>query len=89
MVMLLAAADKFSRAILLPLGRILLANGVMAVLLWFLGPMVSDMASVVRLLILVVAGGVTYFATAALFGAIPSIFCAVANGCWRFLGVDP
>ena len=72
MVLLLAAAGKFSRAILLPLGRILLAASVMAALLWFLGPIVSDMASVVRLLILVVAGSVTYFATAALFGAIPS-----------------
>ena len=72
MVLLLAAAGKFSRTILLPLGRILLAASVMAALLWFLGPIVSDMASVVRLLILVVAGSVTYFATAALFGAIPS-----------------
>ena len=51
MLLLLAAAGKFSRTILLPLVRILLANGVMAVLLWFLGPMVSDMASVVRLII--------------------------------------
>jgi peptidoglycan biosynthesis protein MviN/MurJ (putative lipid II flippase) len=71
MLLLLAEAGKFSRTILLPLVRILLATGVMAVLLWFLGPMVSDMASVVRLLILVVAGGGTYFAAAALFGAIP------------------
>ena len=71
MLLLLAAAGKFSRTILLPLVRILLATGVMAVLLWFLGPMVSDMASVVRLLILVAAGGGTYFAAAALFGAIP------------------
>ena len=71
MVLLLAAAGKFNRTILLPLVRILLATGVMAVLLWFLGPMVSDMASVMRLLILVAAGGGTYFAAAALFGAIP------------------
>ena len=71
MLLLLAAAGKFSRTILSPLVRILLATGVMAVLLWFLEPMVSDMASVVRLLILVAAGGGTYFAAAALFGAIP------------------
>ena len=71
MLLLLAAAGKFSRTILLPLVRILLANGVMAVLLWFLGPMVSDMAPVVRLIILVAAGGGTYVAAAALFGAIP------------------
>ena len=71
MLLLLVAAGKFSRTILLPLVRILLANGVMAVLLWFVGPMVSDMASVVRLLILVAAGGGTYIASAALFGAIP------------------
>ena len=51
MLLLLATAGKFSRTILLPLVRILLATGVMAVLLWFLGPMVSDMASVLRLLI--------------------------------------
>jgi hypothetical protein len=43
----------------------------MAVLLWFLRPVVADMASVVRLLILVVAGGGTYFAATALFGAVP------------------
>ena len=71
MVLLLAAAGKFSRVILLPLVRILLAAGVMAALLWFLRPIVSDMISVLRLLILVVAGGGTYFAAAALFGAIP------------------
>jgi putative peptidoglycan lipid II flippase len=71
MMLLLAAAGKISRAMLSPLVRILLASGVMAVLLWFLRPVVADMASVVRLLILVVAGGGTYFAATALFGAVP------------------
>ena len=61
----------------------------MAALLWFLGPIVSDMASVVRLLILVVAGSVTYFATATLFGAIPSGFSTpLLMGAGGF-GVDP
>ena len=71
MMLLLAAAGKISRAMLSPLVRILLASGVMAVLLWFLRPVVADMASVVRLLILVVAGGGTYFAATVLFGAVP------------------
>ena len=71
MMLLLAAAGKISRAMLSPVFRILLASGVMAVLLWFLRPVVADLASVVRLLILVVAGGGTYFAAAALFGAVP------------------
>ena len=85
-LLLLATAGKFRRTILLPLVRILLATGVMAVLLWFLERMVSDMASVLRLLILVAAGGGTYLLLPRCLARFLSIFCAAADGCKWCLG---
>ncbi len=71
MLLLLTAAGKFSRAMFLPLIRIFLAAGVMAVVLWFLRPILADVGSVIRLFVLVLAGGGTYFVAAILFGAVP------------------
>ena len=71
MVVLLAVAGKFNSLIILRLLRIFLAAGVMAILLWCLLPVIADMSAVRRLLVLMLAGGGTYFIAAVLFGAVP------------------
>ena len=71
MVVLLSVAGKFNSLIILRLLRIFLAAGVMAILLWCLLPVIADMSAVRRLLVLMLAGGGTYFIAAVLFGAVP------------------
>jgi len=71
MVVLLSVAGKISGVIVLQLIRIFLAASFMAVMLWCISPLVTDMSALGRLLILVAAGGGTYFIAAVLLGAVP------------------